>query len=75
MLALLTLFEPVFLGMPAAMEKTVSALLLVLPPVIGVILAGMSLIRRQGKVWMAVAGILLNSVFAIFHLFVLSFAG
>lgn len=74
-LLFLTLFEPLFLGLPAAMERAFSLLLLVLPPLVGVVLGAMSQTRRQGEVWMAIIGILLNSVFAVFQLFVLSFAG
>lgn len=75
MLLLLTLFESAFLGMPTAVERIVSGLLLVLPAVIGVVLGVLSLYRKEPKPWIAIAGILLNAIFAIFNLLVLSFAG
>ena len=75
MLLLLTLFESAFLGMPTAVERIVSGLLLVLPALIGVVLGVLSLYRKEPKPWIAIAGILLNAIFAIFNLLVLSFAG
>lgn len=75
MLVLLTLFESSFTGMPTAVERTASSLLLVLPASLGAVVGGMSLYRRERRAWIAIAGILLNAFFAIFNLLVLSFAG
>jgi len=35
----------------------------------------MSLARKESKLWVGVLGTLLNGLFALFHLFILSFAG
>lgn len=74
-LILLTLFEPSFSGMSLRAEKAISTLLLVLPGVIGVIFGVLSIIRKESKLWMAILGVLLNALFALFHIFVISFAG
>lgn len=71
----LTLFESFLSGLTMSMERLVSVLLIVLPAVIGVVCGILSLLRREPKPWIAVAGILLNGAFAIFNLLVLSFAG
>jgi hypothetical protein len=74
-LMLLTLFESSLLGLSDTAERFLSALLLIVPGIIGIALGGLSLQRKERKTGMAVAGILLNALFALFHLFVLSFAG
>jgi hypothetical protein len=57
------------------MERFLSALVLVLPAVIGVVFGYLSLRHREPKTWIAIAGILLNGAFAVFNLFVLGFSG
>ena len=74
-LILITLFESSLSGMSLTAEKTLSALLLVLPGVIGIILGVMGLLRKESGRWMAVLGILLNALFALFQILVISFAG
>ena len=74
-LILLTLFESSLSGMSLTAEKTISALLLVLPGVIGVAFGVLSILRKEAQRWMAVLGMLLNALFALFHIFVISFAG
>ena len=74
-LVLLTLFESLLSGTSLTAEKAISALLLVLPGVIGVAFGILSIIRKESRLWMAILGILLNGLFALFHIFVLSFAG
>ena len=74
-LLFLTLFESSIANMPLATERVVSAVLLVLPGVVGVILGVMSILRKEAKRWMALFGILLNTLFALFHVFLLAFAG
>lgn len=74
-LLLLTLFESSLSGMSLTTEKGMSALLLVLPGVLGIVFGFMGLIRKESKRWMAILGILMNALFALFHLFVISFAG
>jgi hypothetical protein len=75
MLWVLTLFESFLTGLTTAMERLVSALILVLPAVIGVVFGILSLRRNEPKPWIAVAGILLNGAFAIFNILVLAFGG
>lgn len=74
-LVLLTIFESMLINLSLTTERVISAVLLVLPGVVGVIFGGLSLARSEGKRWMAIAGILLNAIFATFNLLVLSFAG
>ena len=74
-LLLLTLFESSLIGLQEAAERLLSAMLLILPGILGVVLGALSLRRNEQKPGMAMAGITLNALFALFHLFVLMFAG
>lgn len=74
-LLLLTLFESSLSGLSLAAEKTMSALLLVLPGGIGMAFGALSLIRHESKPWMAILATLLNALFALFFILLLSFAG
>ena len=75
LLVLLTLFEGLLIGLSDTTERVVSFLLLVLPGIIGIVFGGMGVARKESKVWIAYLGILLNVLFALFHGFVLLFAG
>jgi len=74
-LLFITLFESSLSGMSLTAEKVFSALLLVLPGAIGIVLGVLGLLRKESGRWMAVLGILLNALFALFQIFVISFAG
>lgn len=74
-LILLTLFETALVGLTITTERMISLLLLVLPGIIGVIYGILGVVRKESKMWIAYLGILLNVVFALFQLFVISFAG
>ena len=74
-LVLITLFEASLSGMSLTAEKILSALLLVVPAVIGIVLGVLAINRKEPNRWMAILGILLNTLFALFQLFVISFAG
>jgi nicotinamide riboside transporter PnuC len=74
-LVLLTLFESSLAGLPLTAERILSLLLLVVPAIIGTIFGVLSIVRKESKLWTGVLGILLNALFALFHLFLLSFAG
>ena len=74
-LVLLTLFESMLVNLSLTTERVISAFLLIIPGIIGVIFGVLSLLRNEGRRWMATAGILLNAIFATFNLLVLSFAG
>jgi len=71
----LTLFESALVGMSLTTERVVTFLCLVLPAGLGSVLGWTSLVRKDGRAWLAVAGIMLNTLFAIFHLVVILFAG
>jgi hypothetical protein len=75
LLVALTLFESALAGMVPGTERVVTLLLLVLPAAVGAALGVLSLARAEGRVWMAVAGIVLNTLFALFHLMIILFAG
>jgi hypothetical protein len=74
-LVLLTLFESSLAGLSLTAERTISLLLLVLPAMLGIVLGMMSIARKESRRWLGILGILLNGLFAAFHLFLLSFAG
>jgi len=74
-LLVLTFFESSLSGISITMERIISALFLVVPGIIGVIVGIMSLTRKESRPWVAILGVLLNGAFALFHIFVLSFAG
>lgn len=75
LLIILTLFESALLGMSPKTERIISLLGLVLPAVVGAALGVMSLTRREGRAGLAIVGIVLNTLFALFHLMVILFAG
>jgi len=74
-LVLLTLFESSLIGLSLTAERTISLLLLVLPAMIGIVFGILSIVRKESRRWVGILGILLNTLFAVFHLFLLSFAG
>ena len=74
-LVLLTLFESSLVGLSTTTERVISFLLLVLPGIIGIMFGILGVTRKESKRWIAYIGILLNTLFVLFHLFVLSFAG
>jgi hypothetical protein len=74
-LILLTLFESSLAGLSLTAERIISLLLLVLPAIIGIVFGILSLVRKESRRWIGILGILLNALFAVFHLFLLSFAG
>lgn len=75
LLIMFTLFESALLGMSPEGERIISLLGLVLPAGVGAALGVMSLARREGRVGLAITGILLNALFALFHLMVILYAG
>jgi hypothetical protein len=74
-LVLLTVFESSLAGLSLTTERILSLLLLVVPAMIGIVFGVLSILRKESRPWLGVLGILLNALFALFHLFVLSFAG
>lgn len=71
----LTAFESALTGMSPGTERVLSFALLVLPCAAGAFLAGWSLFRREGHPGLAIAALILNLLFALFHLLVIIFAG
>lgn len=74
-LILLTLFEAGLSGLSLFSEKLISVLLLVFPSAVGAVLGMLSMIRKEPKPWKGMFGTVLNALFALFHIFVISFAG
>lgn len=74
-LILWTLSESAFAGMSTAVERIITFAMLVLPAGVGAVLGVVSLIRKEGRTGMAVAGTILNTLFALFHLMIVLFAG
>ena len=75
LLGLLTLFETALVGLTITTERIISLLLLVLPGLVGVVYGVLGIVRKESRVWVAYLGILLNALFALFQLLVISFAG
>lgn len=71
----LTLFEPALAGVSLGVERLITFMVLVLPSGAGAVFGVMSLFRKEGRALIAVLAILLNILFALFHLTVLLFAG
>jgi hypothetical protein len=75
LLIILTLSESALVGISLQTERVVTFLLLVVPALIGAFLGALALVRREGSMWQALAGLVLNTLFALFHLLLLTFAG
>ncbi|HSJ89200.1 MAG TPA: hypothetical protein VK909_18455 [Anaerolineales bacterium] len=71
----LTLFESLLVGTSLVAQRAITFVLLVLPGTIGVLLGIMSLVRKEGKAWLAILSIVLNTVFALFNFMIVLFAG
>ena len=74
-LVLLTLFETALVGLTITTERIISLLLLVLPGIGGVVYGFLGIVRKESRVWVAYLGVVLNALFALFQLLVISFAG
>ena len=70
-----TAFESVLSGMSTGLERLITFFMLVLPASAGAVLGILSLVRREGRAGMASTGIVLNTLFALFHLALVLFAG
>jgi hypothetical protein len=75
LLVVLTLAERAMAGMSLGTQRLISLVALVAAPGFGAVLATLSLIRKEGWTWLAVTGLVLNSLFALFHLLIVVFAG
>jgi hypothetical protein len=74
-LLLLTQFESSLAGLSLTEERILSLLLLVVPALVGIVFGVLSILRKESRRWLGILGTLLNALFALFHLFLLSFAG
>lgn len=74
-LIVLTAFESMLAGFTPQAERLITFVLLVLPAAAGSLLGVLSLIRKEGRTWLAVAGIIFNALFALFHLLIVLYAG
>jgi len=74
-LALITVFESFLSGFSSTAERILSLVLLVAPGIVGVVIGVLGVLRKELRLWMAYLGILLNGLFALFQLLVISFAG
>ena len=72
---MLTVFESALAGASLNVQRLITFLLLVLPSGIGAVLGAISLFRKEGRMWPAIMGIILNTVFALFHVLIILFAG
>jgi hypothetical protein len=70
-----TMLESSIGVMPLWVERIVTFLGFVLPAGAGVVLGVMSLARREGRPWLPLVAILLNGLFAVFHLLIVFMAG
>lgn len=74
-LVVTTLAESALGVMSFTFQRIFTFLGFVLPAGIGCGFGVMSLVRKEGRPWLASAGIVLNGLFAIFHLMIILFAG
>ena len=74
-LSAVTLFESELVRMSTGAERLLTFLLLVLPAGAGSVLGAMSLVRREGRAWLSVTLVALNTLFALFHLMIILYAG
>lgn len=70
-----TTAESVFAGVPTIVERIATFALLVLPAGIGAVLGVLGLKHKDAQRWLALTGIVLNTLFAAFHLLLVLFAG
>lgn len=74
-LAGMTVFESALTGWSDSAERVFSLLLLVMTPTIGAIFGLLSLQRKEQQGRLALSATVVNTFFALFHLFVVGFAG
>ena len=71
----LTIFESALGGTSFAVQRAIIFLLLVLPAGTGAVFGLMSLLRKEGRALQAILSTVLNTVFALFHILIILFAG
>jgi hypothetical protein len=68
LLIAMTVLEAALVGTSQSVERMITFLALVLPAGVGSVFGGLSLARREGRNGLALAGLILNGLFALFHL-------
>ena len=71
----LTLSENALVGISLQLERVLTFILLVVPALFGAALGVRGVVRRAAPVWLVLLGVILNGLFALFHLLLLAFAG
>lgn len=74
-LVITTLAESSLGVMSLTIQRVITFVGLVLPAISGFIFGIMSLAQKEGHPWLASAGMILNGLFAAFHLLIFLFAG
>lgn len=74
-LATSTLFDPYLGSFSLDTQRWIGVVILVLPPVIGAVLGLIGVRQRAGSKALAVSGLCLNTLIALFFALVLFFAG
>ena len=75
LLLVFTLVDSEIAGTSRGTQRLIALVALVVAPGFGSMLGVMSLIRKEERAWLSVTGIVLNSLFAGFHLMVILLAG
>ena len=70
-----TLFASKIGAWSFGVQRWIIFLGIILPAGAGVVFGVLSLVRREGQTWVAILGIVLNTLFALFHLLIILFAG
>jgi len=74
-LIILTLADAALAQRSLAAQRLIALITLVLAPAFGSLLAVLGLIRKDGHRWLAVLCLIINTLFALFHLALVFFAG
>jgi len=74
-LIILTVADPVLAGTSIATQRLITFVGLILIPLSGSVLAILGLVRRDGRTWIASICLIGNTLFALFHLALVFFAG
>lgn len=75
LLIVITLAEKAMAGMSLGTERLITLVALVAAPGLGAVLGVMSLVRKEGRTLLAITGVALNTLSALFHLLIVVFAG
>jgi hypothetical protein len=70
-----TLLESTIGAWSFGVQRLIIFLGIVLPAGVGAVLGVLSLVRKEGRTWLAVLGIVLNTLFALFHILIILIAG